>query len=79
MIARVLEKTGSMLWYCGIMYKAVAQSVLLYRSESWVVTRAGVQADHGDNSDTWGGQGVVISSGGDVTGSRGTTPNNGVH
>ena len=38
MIARVLERTGSTVQVQGAMYKAVAQSVLLYGSESWVVT-----------------------------------------
>ena len=38
----------------------------------------GCQADHGDDDDTWGGRGVVISPGGGGTGSRRTTPHNGV-
>ena len=38
MIARVLAKTGAMMRSCGMMYKVVAQSFLLYGSESWVVT-----------------------------------------
>ena len=38
MIARVLEKTGSKVRSHGMMYKALAQSVLLYVSESWVAT-----------------------------------------
>ena len=38
MIARVLEKTGSTVRACGIMYRALDQLVLLYVSESWVVT-----------------------------------------
>ena len=36
-IARVLENTVAMVRYHGMMYMAVAQSVLLYVSESWVV------------------------------------------
>ena len=39
MITRVLERMGEMVRYRGVMYKAVAQSVLLYGSEIWVVTR----------------------------------------
>ena len=38
LIVRVLEKTGETVQSRGIMYKAVTQSVLLYVSESWVVT-----------------------------------------
>ena len=38
MVVRVLEITVTMVQYRGAMYKAVAQSVLLYSSESWVVT-----------------------------------------
>ena len=40
MFVRVLVTTGSTIRSCVIMYKAVAQSVLLYASESWVVTGA---------------------------------------
>ena len=40
MITRVLEKMGPMVRACGMMYKAVVQSVLLYVSEIWVVTGA---------------------------------------
>ena len=39
MIERVLERMGSIVQYQGEMYKAVAQLVLLYGSEIWVVTR----------------------------------------
>ena len=39
MIDRVLERTGSTVWAWGPMNKAVAQSVLLYGSKIWVVTR----------------------------------------
>ena len=39
MIARVLAHIGATVRYHYIMYKAVAQSVLLYDSESGVVTR----------------------------------------
>ena len=38
MIARVFVKTGATVRSRGMMYKAVAQLVLMYRSESWVVT-----------------------------------------
>ena len=38
MITRVLEKTGATVRAGGMIYKAVAHSVLLYGSESWVVT-----------------------------------------
>ena len=40
MIARVLAKTGSTVRSCGMLYKAVAQSVLLYGSDIWVVMGA---------------------------------------
>ena len=38
MITRVLAKMGATVWTCLIMYKAVAQLVLLYGSERWVMT-----------------------------------------
>ena len=38
MIERVLERTGATVRSRGDNYKAVAQSVLLYGSEIWVVT-----------------------------------------
>ena len=38
MVVRVLEMTVATVRSQGAMYKAVAQSVLLYASESWVVT-----------------------------------------
>ena len=38
MIAGVLANTVETVQTYGIMYKAVAQSVILYGSESWVVT-----------------------------------------
>ena len=38
MIARVMAKTGATVRKWGMMYKAATQSVLLYGSESWVVT-----------------------------------------
>ena len=38
MIAMMLESTGVMVRACVAMYKAVAQSVLLYDSKSWMVT-----------------------------------------
>ena len=33
MIAGVLEITGAMVWAQGAMYKAVAQSLMLYESD----------------------------------------------
>ena len=39
MIARVLESTGITVRSRGAMYKAVAQSVLLYGRKSWVGTK----------------------------------------
>ena len=36
---RLLIKTEETVQSCGMMYKVVPQSVLMYRSESWVVTR----------------------------------------
>ena len=38
MISRVMESTGATVRARGAMYKAVAHSVLLYVSKSWVVT-----------------------------------------
>ena len=38
MLARVIESMGATVWARGAMYKAVAQSLLLYDSNSWVVT-----------------------------------------
>ena len=37
MILRALTKTGETVRARGVMYKTVAQSVLLYVSEIWVV------------------------------------------
>ena len=37
-ISRLMVKTGATVRAQGMMYKAVAHLVLLYRSESWVVT-----------------------------------------
>ena len=39
MVAMVLESTVSTVLDQGVIYKAVALSVLLYGSKSWVVTR----------------------------------------
>ena len=39
-ITSVLEKMVATMWACGMMYNAVAQSVLLYSSDSWVVEGA---------------------------------------
>ena len=38
MIERILERTGATVRSRGAMYKAVAQSVLLYGSKRWVLT-----------------------------------------
>ena len=38
MIARVLEKTGATVRSHEMMYTEVSQSVILYISETWVVT-----------------------------------------
>ena len=38
MIMRVLAKMGATVWARGMMYKSLAQSVLLYGSDIWVVT-----------------------------------------
>ena len=38
MIERVLSKTEATVWDQWMIYKAVAQSVLLYGSDRWVVT-----------------------------------------
>ena len=40
MIARVLVKTGATVRAHWMMYKAVAQSLILYSSEIWVVMEA---------------------------------------
>ena len=37
-ITRVLAKMGATVRTRGMMYKAVDKSVIMYRSESWVVT-----------------------------------------
>ena len=39
MVARVLERMGETVQARGAMYKAVAQSVLLYGSKIWMLTR----------------------------------------
>ena len=39
-IVRVLEKVGATVQAFGMMYKAVAQSLILYSSEIWVVMEA---------------------------------------
>ena len=38
MIGRVIERTGETVLTWGAMYKAVAHSVFLYKTQSWVVT-----------------------------------------
>ena len=38
MITRAMAKTGATVRDQGMIYKAVDQSLLLYGSESWVVT-----------------------------------------
>ena len=37
MIVRVLANIGAAVRDCGMMYKAVAQSALLYGSKSWML------------------------------------------
>ena len=37
-VAKVLTNMGEMVWEKALMYKVVVQTVLIYRSESWVVT-----------------------------------------
>ena len=39
-IFKVSTKRGAMVWAHGMLYKAVAQTVLLYGSESWVMKGA---------------------------------------
>ena len=73
MIARVLERTGATVRSQGEMYKAVTQLVLLYVSDSWLVTRKMfkiLMAFHhrlaryimGMTAKTWGRQRVGVSS-----------------
>ena len=38
MVTKVLTKTGVLIRSQGTMYKAVVQTVLLYRSKGWVLT-----------------------------------------
>ena len=38
MISRVFKKTGATVWSREMMYKLLSQTVMLYGSESWVVT-----------------------------------------
>ena len=38
MTDKVLVKTGEMVRAWDMMYKAVVQTVMVYRSETWVVT-----------------------------------------
>ena len=38
MVVKMLERTGATVRSWGAMYKAVAQSVILYGSKIWVVT-----------------------------------------
>ena len=35
---KLLTKTGETMRICEMMYKAVVQTVILYRIQSWVVT-----------------------------------------
>ena len=37
MISKVLTKTGATVRYCGIIYKAVARTLLPYGCKSWMV------------------------------------------
>ena len=47
MTARVLAKMGETVRARGMIYKAVDQLVLLYGSESWVVTGGGAKGPGG--------------------------------
>ena len=38
MISKVQTKTGAIMRYRGMIFKTLAQTVLLYGSEFWVVT-----------------------------------------
>ena len=38
MVVRVIERTGATVRSRGAMHKAVAQSVILYDIENWVMT-----------------------------------------
>ena len=49
MAGKVVLKTGEMVRARGIMYKAVVQSMLLHRSESWMVTGAILKVIEGFN------------------------------
>ena len=40
MVGKVVLKMWAMMWACSMLYKAVVQLMLLYRSEIWVVTGA---------------------------------------
>ena len=37
MVEKVVPKTGEMVWASVMLYKSVVKSLLLYRSESWLV------------------------------------------
>ena len=37
-MTRILSREGAALWVSGFYFKAVAQAVLLFGSETWVVT-----------------------------------------
>ena len=73
MIARVLERTGATVRSQGEIYKALTQLVLLYVSDSWLVTRKMfkilMEFHHilaryimGMTAKTWGRQRVGVSS-----------------
>ena len=49
MARKVMLKTGATVRARGIMYKAVVQSMLLHRSESWMVTGAILKVIEGFN------------------------------
>ena len=38
MVAKVLMKTGATVWAQSMVYKVGVQTVLIYGSDSWVVT-----------------------------------------
>ena len=90
MIMRVLEKTGTTVWSRGMMYNAVAQSVILYCSKIWVVMGEMLMVLEGFHhqatrrikaidSNMWGGLRVLIPPCSGGTGSCRTTTHKGVH
>ena len=90
MLARILESTGATLHPRGAMYKAVAQSVLLYSNKIWVVTGdmlkgpggvppPGGATDHEGDRKTRVRQIVGVTLGSGRNGDGGDPPHRGVH